>query len=178
MFEALPHCDVAINIEKLSESQHYHANTISALKQLDLQGLDFSDCRVPMAAYGEEGEIFFREIEEQVHKIMTLLGYCQRTIERIRQMRFDNVPQLQKDACGPKETIRDAVRARSHARQYESELNSAKIAAARLQNTERRATDAEVRTRITEAEPHEEKLALNAIMPFTPGASLLLWAGP
>ena len=165
MLEALPHCDVALNIDQLSESESYRVETAKALLCFDIQGLDFSDCQVPMTAYGEEDVAFFQEVEERIHRLLAWHGYREIDIARMKQLRAENRPQLQREVDVSKDIIRDAMRARSLVRQYELEMSLVyKEAESRATEAESRAIEAESRAIEAETRATESKTKIDELI--------------
>lgn len=124
MLEAKSHCDTAINIEGLSVSDAYRSEVIEELASLGVDGLSFSDCRIPIGSYGPDDASFFTEIENDVHKLLLRHEYSQNQLDdliRLRQ-KFDFTSD-EKDAR-LKNSARDAERARILARKYATGLAS------------------------------------------------------
>jgi len=61
--------DLSVNIDALSLSSAYRRDTLSALDQDGIDGLDFSDCSIAQSQFGADDLAFFGEAEERVHEI-------------------------------------------------------------------------------------------------------------
>lgn len=121
LLEAREHCDMDINIDRLSLSQNYRKSIQKRFASYNIDGIDFDDCHVPQAAYGDIDSLFFDEIEQSVHEIMKSNGYSDEHIQYILDARSKHKPAP--DRVKPKDQLRDAMNARALARRYESELD-------------------------------------------------------
>jgi hypothetical protein len=68
LHEAIKHADLLINIDELTKSKTYCAETLHQLAENNIKELDFSDCKIPQGTYFEEDIEFFRPLEEKVHE--------------------------------------------------------------------------------------------------------------
>lgn len=122
MLEAMPVSDVSINIDRLGTSREHRDDILSQLASHGIQGLDFSDCETPQGVYGKVDKEFFGQIEENVHALLVESGYSQTAIEKIQQIRSENMVTLEPLKV-QEAAIRDASRARQIVRHYESKLH-------------------------------------------------------
>ncbi|WPN73141.1 hypothetical protein [Pseudomonas germanica] len=113
--EGLTHTDSQINIDRLSDSLDYRNQVTAVLEDKGVEGLDFSDCSVPQAVYGERDRAFFQGVEERAHGLLLLSGTSQHDIDEIIALRNASEPlvwhrdvKLEIDS----NLIRDAERAR------------------------------------------------------------------
>jgi len=122
IIEAKSRCELSINIDKLSISTIYRDEVLEGLKLLGIEGLDFSDCSMPMANYGESDGNFFFNIESQVHESLLAHGYGEQQVIELQQL-SDARNQSLVDTSSPKNfAIRDAMRAREYFLQSETDL--------------------------------------------------------
>ncbi len=123
--EGIAQADLVLNIDRLSDSLEYRREIICALEFHGISGLDFSDCIVPQAVYGEEDRKFFRGIEDKAHGLLLLSGVPQRSIDEVIALRQANEPLVWRDdvatAASTPQLIRDAERARALARRFNSQ---------------------------------------------------------
>lgn len=113
--EGLTHTDLQINIDRLSDSLDYRKQVTAALEDKGVDGLDFSDCSVPQAVYGEKDRAFFQGIEERAHSLLLLSGTSQHEIDEIIALRNASEPLVwHRDVKleANSNLIRDAERAR------------------------------------------------------------------
>lgn len=122
MIEALPHCDLSVSIDRLSHSNAYRTETLAKLGHLGIHGLDFHDCSVPAGVYGKSDLIFFSEIEDRVHGLLLYHGYRQHQLDRVIALRQEYADSTGASVAAVPVAVRDAERARSLARKYETEL--------------------------------------------------------
>ena len=134
VLEALPHCNLSVSIDRLSNSDAYRAEVSTKLAQLGIHGLDFSDCSVPMGNYGKNDIAFFSEIEERVHGLLLYHGYRQHQLDTILALRQEYSDFASATVASTPAAVRDAERARSLARKYESELAGSLRQALRIEN--------------------------------------------
>ncbi|MDF1821879.1 MAG: hypothetical protein P1U64_09910 [Alcanivoracaceae bacterium] len=148
VMEALPHCDLNLDMDQLAASETYQDWAAGALEELGIPGLSFRDCELPRAVYGETEVAFFTDIEKVVHErllasrrnaaVVDVLA--ERTEQRIRQaaaLRETADPVL----------MRDAVRARQQVLHVERELADMQ---ARLFNTRAQAQSFQARASAAE----------------------------
>lgn len=168
--EGMRHADVMLNIDRLSDSSAYRDETLDALREAGVSGLDLSDCHVPQGQYLKEDRRFFEALEERVHNWLREGGWTHEELQALQAMRQRFEP-LAWDApaasCSPAETLEQASRARALARRYETHLADnistliAKIGDLEAEVTQveaaRRAEIAEARAAATEAESRATK---------------------
>lgn len=124
MLEAKPHCDISISIDSLSTSDTYRRHIIQELQLLGVGGLDFSDCAVAMARYGESDRDFFLEVENYLHRLLLSHGYTAPQVDELRRLSAERIQSLVVDTSIPENfAIRDAMRAREYLRQAEAKLS-------------------------------------------------------
>lgn len=86
-------CDVAINIERFSYDVEYKKLAVSALDNLGLKDLDFSDCKIPFFEMSSEEGKFFSEIELSVKDIFLEAGYSDELLNYV-ELEIVKVNQL------------------------------------------------------------------------------------
>lgn len=168
--EGMRHADVMLNIDRLSDSSAYRDETLDALREAGVSGLDLSDCHVPQGQYLKEDRRFFEALEERVHNWLREGGWAHEELQALQAMRQRFEP-LAWDApaasCSPAEALEQASRARVLARRYETHLADnistliAQIGDLEAEVTQveaaRRAGIAEARAAATEAESRATK---------------------
>lgn len=75
------YADVTINIDTMSASEAYRTDKIQELSHLEITGLDFSDCLLPIKLFLDDEKKFYKEIENEVHAIFLSHGYTNTQIE-------------------------------------------------------------------------------------------------
>ncbi|MBV2133614.1 hypothetical protein KRX52_12505 [Pseudomonas sp. MAP12] len=124
LLEGMRCADLLINIDSLSDSHEYRRDTLAALKEVGVFGLDFSACSVPQACYGMGDREFFVRIEDKVHGLLLISGLSQRSIDELIALRRAYEPLVWRDEGATASTpqlIRDAERARALARRFNSQ---------------------------------------------------------
>ncbi|MGG6239255.1 hypothetical protein ACQ4N7_11520 [Nodosilinea sp. AN01ver1] len=122
MLEALPYCDISIDIDNLSYSEKYKEETLLRLSGFDINELDFSDCKVPIGVYDSKDIDFFRENENFIHDLLIRHGYSKSQIDQIQERRIKHQVTLYEQGGITFDVSRDASRARELTRKYETEL--------------------------------------------------------
>lgn len=123
LLEGMSHADILLNIDVLSDSNVHREAVLHHLTEIGISGLDFSDCLVPQARYGDQDKIFFEKIEERVQELFLLSGFSSSQIDslsaqrQLYQPRIWNVPFSELDA---EKLVNDAVRARHLLRHFET----------------------------------------------------------
>lgn len=119
MIEAKPNCEISIDIDKLSTSKSYKNTILSALQTVNINGIDFSDCSIPIAKYGKSDGDFFITIENQVHELLNSHGYSNLQLDELKHL----CEERKKSIKGADDTaIRDAMRVREYLYRTEKEL--------------------------------------------------------
>ena len=114
MLEAQPHSELSISIDRLSVSNAYREEILEKLQLLGVAGLDFSDCSVPMAGYGENDGAFFLVIEKQVHELLSSHGYSDQQVNELVQLGAERKLSLVDTSIPGNFAVRDAM----HVREY------------------------------------------------------------
>ncbi len=124
VLEAMPNCDMAISIDALSESIEYREFTIERLEQFGVSGLNFDDCSISLSVYGDDDEMFFKNVEEQVYEYLTRDGYTTSEINKLKSMTLENrrYRDINDNSCAP--DIKDIFRMRELFYQSESEISA------------------------------------------------------
>jgi len=122
MLEARPLCKFSINIDQLSISNTYRNKTIAELELAGIEGLDFSDCSVPIATYGEDDGAFFLGAENHIHQLLLANGYSEEQVSHLKQLSKKRSESLVDTTLPENFTVRDAMRAREIALQSEAEI--------------------------------------------------------
>lgn len=114
LIENRPLSDCDINIDRLSADPDYLQSISEELKYLGIQGLDLSNCHIPMAVYTEEDRAFFEPIEQRAHKLFARV-YDLDTLYQALHWQREYRPKGQIDE---RALIRDGARARAVALRY------------------------------------------------------------
>jgi len=123
MLEAKPKSNISINIDDLSISDEYRKNTLTALKSHGIEGLDFSDSAVAIAAYGESDAEFFKPCEMFVHELLLKHGFSEESVATLKELASNRYANLANTSLVENSAIRDAMRAREYSRQMETKLS-------------------------------------------------------
>jgi len=92
--EGSNHADILLCIDRLSESGDYQSEIQSVLKMAGIEGVDFSDCKVPQGYYPAKERQFFKKLEGQVHQWLQDGGWTQEDLERIQTLRNNYQPSI------------------------------------------------------------------------------------
>ncbi|MBE9527573.1 MAG: hypothetical protein IME94_11445, partial [Proteobacteria bacterium] len=114
MLEAKPYCDLSINIDQLSVSHTYRNEVLQTLQNTGISGLDFSDCSMPIASYGESDGNFFLKVEDDVHELLLSHGYSQLHVDELKILSDERKKRLVDVNAPENSAIRDAM----HTREY------------------------------------------------------------
>ena len=123
MLEAKPQCDLSISIDELSTSNSYRNETLEKLGQLGVAGIDFEDCSIPMAGYGESDGTFFSGAEDRVHELLMSHGYSAVQLDGLIQLSKERRQSLVDTSIPGNFAIRDAMYVREYMRQAEAKLS-------------------------------------------------------
>lgn len=158
--EGIRYADLLINIDRLSDSLEYQTEVRNRLERSGIEGLDFSNCRVPQGRYLEREYAFFHALEGQVHQWLLSGGWSQSDIDEIQTLRRENQPGLW-STLNPNLAIADlteqASRARELARRFET------TQAERARNDARRIGEVEVKAQLAEARATQAEARESAI---------------
>lgn len=128
--EGLKHSELQINIDRLSDSLECRNDITHALKEMGIDGLDFSECSVPQAVYGAKDKAFFNSVEQRAHGLLLLSGTSQTLIDEVVALRKASEPLVwQRDyRTDPGASlIRDAERARELVLGFEKRVVDASV---------------------------------------------------
>ncbi|MBU2837513.1 hypothetical protein HF673_17630, partial [Acidithiobacillus thiooxidans] len=117
--------DILLNIDRLGNSKEHQFEMLSKLKIQSVDGIDFSDCRIPQGRYSEEEQKFFTKLESQVHEWLLEGGWSQPDIDQIHVLRQQYQPtawNLSVDNLDPRELAEQASRARIMVKNLETSL--------------------------------------------------------
>ena len=123
MLEALPHCDANINIDELSAGKEHQTTKSIELQRLGISGLDFSQCDIPTAKFGEADGEFFLAIEDKVHHLLIQNGYKEKQLEMLYTLQQKRANNLVDTKQSENADVRDAMRAREYMRTSETKLS-------------------------------------------------------
>jgi len=121
ILEAKPQCDLSIDIDELSLSKAYRQEIQERLESISIDGLDFSDCSVPLANYGESDGAFFLDVETHIHHLLLANGYSKEQVSKLEELSNKRKKSLADTSLPENSGIRDAMRAREYARQSEAD---------------------------------------------------------
>jgi len=122
MLEAKPHCELEISIDKLSSSNSYRNEVMDKLVHRGIDGLDFSDCSVPMAIYGKDDGDFFLKIENHIHELLLIHGYSDEQVNGLKLLCSERQESLVDTSVPENSAVRDSMRAREYLQQIETEF--------------------------------------------------------
>ena len=122
MLEAKLSCELSISIDHLSTSGVYHNEVLTELKKMGITGVNFSDCSVPMAVYGESDRDFFLPIENYVHRLLLLHGYSNEQLNELKKLSSARKDKIVDTSKSKNFLVRDAMRAREYLKQANSEI--------------------------------------------------------
>jgi len=166
MLEARPLCNLSISIDQLSTSNTYRNKTIAELELAGIEGLEFTDCSVPIATYGEDDGAFFLGAENQIHQLLLANGYSEEQVNHLKQLSKKRSESLVDTTLPENFTVRDAMRAREIAQQSEAEIvevqrllfsvrTQAEQAEAKVEQAEAKAEQAEAKAEQAEAKAEQ-----------------------
>ena len=92
LIEGTSQADLMINIDALSTSDKYRNDTEMRFVELDIPGVDFSDCEVPQAFFDSYDTAFFTGIESRAYGLLLASGVSQEIIDKIRQTQTEFAP--------------------------------------------------------------------------------------
>jgi len=160
LLEGMANADLLLNIDRLSDTPDYRQEVLFKLKTKGIDGLDFSDCSVPQACYGDEDRTFFSHIENKAHGLLLLSGTTQHEIDKIVTLRRTNEPAIwenSKTSCHSSNLLRDAERARTLARRFEGrEVEMRTDFTRQLTEQQLRSTTAETKAQQAETKLQDE----------------------
>jgi hypothetical protein len=122
MLEAKPSCKLSISIDQLSMSDTYRDEILKELELLGVGGLDFTNCSLPMASYGESDGTFFLKSEDRIHELLLLYGYSNEQVNELVQLSVERKLSLVDTTVPENIAIRDAMRAREYLQKTEARL--------------------------------------------------------
>ncbi len=149
MLEAKPRCQLSIDIDRLSISNSYQKSIVGRLDEIGIDGLDFSDCAVPMANYGECDHMFFDPIEVEVHSLLLSNGFSREQVRVLELLSDKRRSRLVNTKTSGEFSARDGMRAREYARSSESRLaETHQSAITQQQQAEERTVQAKEQTQL------------------------------
>jgi hypothetical protein len=92
--EGLTYADLTISIDHLSDSVSYQSEVQNKLRELGIDGIELSDCRVPQGFYSEKDRAFFHAAESRVHLWLMEGGWTKSDIDVILDEREKLAPTL------------------------------------------------------------------------------------
>jgi hypothetical protein len=123
MLEAMPQSDLSISIDELTLSNTNRDETSGKLEHLGVDGLDFTDCAVPIAGYGESDGNFFLAAEDHVHGLLMSHGYSAEQLSGLIQLSKERRLSVIDTSIPENFAIRDAMHVREYLRQTEAKLS-------------------------------------------------------
>lgn len=125
--EAQPHCDLSINIDELAGSTAYRSKVQSDLVSQGVNGIDFSDSKLPDVAYDDDEIDRFFKIEQEIHELFTLdEQYIQDQISELESLSENRRSAGKKRAATKNQNIADAINTRKRYWKYMIEISGAK----------------------------------------------------
>ncbi|NOQ64206.1 MAG: hypothetical protein GQ582_06815 [Methyloprofundus sp.] len=118
MLEALPYCDLSLDIDKLSYSNSYRTDITKQLAELGIAGLDFSKCSIPSINYTQHDSNFFLKIETYIHDLLLFHGYSHDQVDTLVLLSKARLSSVVDDG----NEVDDIARARLPLLQLETEL--------------------------------------------------------
>ncbi len=121
--EGVTYADMLLNIDCLSDSEDYRAETLAMLKETGIGGLNFADCRVPQGCYLEKDQMFFLPLEGQVHRWLLGGGWTVHDLQKIQELRERFRPTSLGKCAGDvgQDLAKQAMRARMVALRFETD---------------------------------------------------------
>jgi len=92
MQEGQRHADLVLSIDRLTDSADYQTVTQSHLTVAGIDGICFSDCRIPQGHYLDKECAHFRAMEGRVHQWLIEGGWSQQDIDRVEASRRQYEP--------------------------------------------------------------------------------------
>lgn len=108
LLEGLKSADIIINIDKLSNSLTYKERTKTRLAKNGINGLNITDCSIPISWYSQEDIEFFEPIEEQVHQLLISDNQSGIPVTRLLSLRKQFTPKPRLSIIGLQESLRRA----------------------------------------------------------------------
>lgn len=165
--EGSVHADLMLNIDRLSDSVDYQSESLARLKNAGIDGIDFSDCKVPQGRYLERDRKFFNLLEDRVHQWLKAGGWTQEEIDKTQALRLHYQPAswtAPTAHLAPADLTEQACRARELAIRFETNLaQHARTAVMQLNQLESRAHVAETQAQQAEARAETHQQHANAL---------------
>ena len=154
--EGSRYADSMLSIDRLTDSLDYRSDMLDRLNSIGIEGIDFSDCRVPQGYYLEQEQSFFRAMEERVHHWLISGGWSKDDINKIQTLCRENQPSswcASTQNLDPADLIEQASRARELAIRYETTQADRlkKLGEAETRATQAESREAEARTQTQQA---------------------------
>lgn len=108
LLEGLAAADLLLNIDRLSSSQAYRVRTQARLEKKGIGGLQFADCKVPMAWYAQEDTEFFVPLEEEAHQLLLGAGTSAKALQCLQSLRQQFSPKPRATIAHLQEDLRRA----------------------------------------------------------------------
>lgn len=147
--EGIKHAHLMMNIDRLSDSPTYRDEMQTKLAEAGIDGINFSDCRVPHGRYLDQDQFFFTELEDKVHNWLMVGGWSQDEVNQVLSLRRQFQPANWSEpitVLSPQDMAEQASRARTQARRTEtSAAVTARECAARVIAAETLVTQADAR---------------------------------
>lgn len=87
------HADLLINIDHLSDDSDYRNQLQRTLASQGVEGLDFSDCKIPQGHYSQTEQSEFRRLEDRVHGWLRAGDWSEAELDALHQYRKDFAPR-------------------------------------------------------------------------------------
>jgi len=119
----LDHCQIKINMDRLSDDPAYRDDMLSALNVAGVTDVDFSDCKMPQSIFLNKEKEFFHDNEQKVHQDLLQAGWSQSDIDNILNQReiFEPYVWAKPDEAENASLILQASLAREIAIRFETE---------------------------------------------------------
>ena len=124
LLEAIDNADILLNIDTLSDSKIYQENILDKFLSYGITDIDFSGCNMPQTYYSSAERLFFNNLEERVHAMLSMCGHSQSQISQLQEFRSNNEPKLwalSVNEISAKRLLADSTRAREIVLRYETE---------------------------------------------------------
>lgn len=121
--EALNSADLLLNIDRLSDSEDYQKDICAKMQALNIDGIDFSDCRVPQGIYTVKDNIFFAATEARVHNWLIEGGWQGEDLKIIQNLRSEYEPNIWRvplSKLNPVQIVEQLDRFQEMARRFET----------------------------------------------------------
>lgn len=98
LHHASEHADLLMNIDSLSARDEERQRCLAAFQGVGVEGLDFSDCRVPASRYTDSERQKLAALENDIHNLWTEVGLPADQLESLIALRREHDPDRHRPA--------------------------------------------------------------------------------